>query len=157
MRKIVAGLFMSLDGVVESPDQWGFQYFNDEMSKGIVAGIAQADAVLLGRRTYLEFAKLWPNQGSEVPMADFLNNSPKYVVSATLDTLEWANSTLVTATSPRSSRSSSNSPARTSRSPVAPRWYGRCCATGYSMSSASISARSWSAPACASSTRSPIK
>ncbi len=96
MRKIVAGLLMSLDGVVESPDEWGFsRYFNDEMKEGIGAGIAQADAVLLGRRTYLAFAEQWPNQGSEVLMADFLNNSPKYVVSATLDTLPWANSNLI--------------------------------------------------------------
>jgi dihydrofolate reductase len=97
MRKIVAGLLMSLDGVVESPNEWGWsQYMNDEMTEGIVAGVAQADAVLLGRRTYVEFANLWPNQGSEVPMADFLNHSPKYVVSATLDTpLEWANAHLI--------------------------------------------------------------
>ena len=97
MRKIVAGLLISLDGVVESPSEWGFsRYFNDEMRDGIAAGIAQADAVLLGRRTYLEFARVWPNQGSDVLMADFLNNSPKYVVSTTLSTLEWANSSLVT-------------------------------------------------------------
>ena len=97
MRKIVAGLLISLDGVAESPNEWGFsQYFNDEMAKGIAAGIAQADAVLLGRRTYLEFVKIWPNQGSDVLMADFLNHSPKYVVSSTLKRLEWANSRLVT-------------------------------------------------------------
>ena len=97
MRKIVAGLLISLDGVVESPSAWGFsQYFNDEMRDGIQAGIAQADAVLLGRRTYLEFAGLWPSQGSDVLMADFLNNSPKYVVSTTLDTLGWAHSSLLT-------------------------------------------------------------
>ncbi len=96
MRKVVAGLLISLDGVVESPDEWGWsQYMNDEMTKGIVAGIAQADAVLLGRRTYLGFAKLWPNQSSDVPMADFLNNSPKYVVSATLGRLEWQPATLI--------------------------------------------------------------
>lgn len=96
MRKIAAGLLMSLDGVVESPDQWGFsRYFSDEMKEGIDAGIAQADAVLLGRRTYLAFAELWPNQSSEVLMADFLNNSPKYVVSSTLDSLPWANSILL--------------------------------------------------------------
>lgn len=90
MRKVVAGLLISLDGVAESPDIWGWsQYMNDEMIEGILAGIAQADAVLLGRRTYLEFAKLWPNQGSDVPMADFLNNSPKYVASSTLEALEW--------------------------------------------------------------------
>jgi dihydrofolate reductase len=96
MRKIVAGLLMSLDGVVESPGEWGFsRYFNDEMRDGIATGLAQADAVLLGRRTYLEFAEIWPQQGSDVLMADFLNKSPKYVASSTLDKVEWANSRLV--------------------------------------------------------------
>jgi dihydrofolate reductase len=94
MPKIVAGLAISLDGVVESPADWIL--LDDELAAVINAGVAQADAVLLGRRTYLEFAKLWPTQGGDVPMADFLNNSPKHIVSSTLDTLEWANSTLVT-------------------------------------------------------------
>lgn len=62
MRKIVAGLFMSLDGVVES-ENWGFPYFSEEITDAINAGIARADAVLLGRRTYLEFAEIWPTQG----------------------------------------------------------------------------------------------
>ena len=97
MRKVVAGLLISLDGVVESPGKWGWgEYMNEEMTRGIAAGVAEAGAVLLGRRTYLEFARIWPGQGSEVPMADFLNRSPKHVVSATLATpLEWANSTLL--------------------------------------------------------------
>jgi dihydrofolate reductase len=68
---------------------------NDEMREGISVGIAQADTVLLGRRTYLEFAKLWPNQSSDVLMANFLNNSAKYVVSSTLSTLEWQPATLI--------------------------------------------------------------
>jgi dihydrofolate reductase len=89
MRTIAAGLFISLDGVVESPGQWGFKFMNDEMSQGIAAGISQADTVLLCRRTYLEFAQLWPRQGSDVLMADFLNHSPKYVISTTLDTFSW--------------------------------------------------------------------
>jgi dihydrofolate reductase len=97
MRKIVAGLFMSLDGVVESPSTWAFsRYLDAEMAQAIGSGILAADAVLLGRRTYQEFAKLWPNQPSSVPMARFLNGSPKYVVSASLRAqLEWANSTLI--------------------------------------------------------------
>ncbi len=95
MRTIAAGLFISLDGVVESPGQWGFQFMNDEMSQGIAAGISLADTVLLGRRTYLEFAQMWPGQGSDVLMADFLNNSPKYVVSSTLDELSWQPAVLV--------------------------------------------------------------
>ncbi len=90
MRKIVAGLFISLDGVVETPDRWRSRYFTAEIAEMMAAGIAQADAVLMGRRLYQEFAGYWPNQGGDVPMADFLNQTPKYVVSATLDTpLEW--------------------------------------------------------------------
>jgi dihydrofolate reductase len=98
MRKIVAGLLMSLDGVVESPDRWGWpRYMNAEMSEAITAGIAHADAVLLGGRTYAQFAEMWPKQSSDVPMADFLNRSPKYVVSSTLQTpLAWANSSRIT-------------------------------------------------------------
>ena len=96
MRKVVAGLAITLDGVVEAPSQRNWMRYNDEMGEVIGAGIAQADAILLGRRTYLEFAALWPGLGSEVPMADFMNNTPKFIVSSTLHTLEWANSILVT-------------------------------------------------------------
>lgn len=95
MRKIVAGLAITLDGVVESPSSH-WLLFNDEMAEVIGAGVAHADAILLGRHTYLEFAELWPALGSDVPMADFMNNTPKYIVSSTLTTLEWRNSSLIT-------------------------------------------------------------
>jgi dihydrofolate reductase len=98
MRNIVAGMLMSLDGVVESPNDWGWsRYMNEEMSRGIMYGISQADAVLLGRRTYEEFARLWPSQASDVPMSDFLNKSPKYVVSSSSRIpLDWQPADLVT-------------------------------------------------------------
>lgn len=92
MRKIAAGLFISLDGVVEFPERWGFQYMDKDLSEEIVAGIAQADAVLLGPATYRLFAQMWPHQTDDVPMAKFLNHSPKYVVSRTpgkVGKLEW--------------------------------------------------------------------
>ncbi len=95
MRRIVAGLFMSLDGVVESPERWHFPYLNDEMGAAVGAAMAAADTMLLGRRTYEEFAGYWPHQGSDVPMADQMNTTPKLVVSTTLDRVEWQNSTLV--------------------------------------------------------------
>jgi dihydrofolate reductase len=95
MRKIVSGLFMSLDGVVESPSSWASPYFDDELFGWMAAGLPQADAIVLGRRTYLEFAELWPDQGSSLPMARFLNDTPKYVVSSTLETLEWGPATRV--------------------------------------------------------------
>ncbi|MGH8775307.1 MAG: dihydrofolate reductase family protein [Jiangellaceae bacterium] len=95
MRKIVAGLFASLDGVVEAPDQWHFPYYNDEMNDAVAAQIAAADAMLLGRHTYQEFASYWPQQGNDVPFAEHMNSTPKFVVSTTLDALDWQNSTLI--------------------------------------------------------------
>lgn len=88
-RKIVAGLFASLDCVVGEPEKWGFQYMTKAMSDQIVAGIAGSDAVLLGPRTYALFTRLWRHQRDDVPMAKFLNNSPKYVVSKTAGKLDW--------------------------------------------------------------------
>ena len=96
MRKIVAGLFISLDGVYESPDQWHFQYFNDEMGADVGGQAAESDTMLLGRQTYEEFASYWPHQGSEVEFADHMNNTPKVVVSSTLKSVEaWQNSALI--------------------------------------------------------------
>jgi dihydrofolate reductase len=97
MRKINAGLFMSLDGVVEAPRSWAFsRYLDAELAQIIGAGIREADAVLMGRRTYEEFARLWPTQPRSVPMAAFLNGSTKYVVSSSLrGPLEWTPSMLL--------------------------------------------------------------
>jgi len=96
MRKVTAGLFVSLDGVVESPEKWHFPYFNDEMGGAVEAAIAASDAMLLGRVTYQEFAAYWPGVSSEdEPFATHMNNTPKYVVSKTLDKAEWNNSTLI--------------------------------------------------------------
>jgi dihydrofolate reductase len=96
MRKVTAGLFVSLDGVTESPEKWQLPYFNDEMGEAIGAAMAAADAMLLGRVTYQEFASYWPGVSSEdQPFADYMNNTPKYVVSTSLDTVEWNNSTLI--------------------------------------------------------------
>lgn len=94
-RRIVGGLYMSLDGVVDSIDGWHHRYLDDEMTQSIDAALASADAVLLGRRTYLEFAELWPALGRDTRMARFMNESPKYVVSSSLATVGWDNSTLL--------------------------------------------------------------
>jgi dihydrofolate reductase len=96
MRKITAGLFTALDGVVEAPETWHFTYFNDEMGAVIEALSATADTMLLGRRTYQMFAGYWPNQGDDVEMAAQMNGIAKLVVSSTLDSVdEWQNSTLL--------------------------------------------------------------
>lgn len=94
VRKVVAGLFISLDGVVESPDQWQFDNFDKDMGTAMAAHIAQEDAILLGRTTYQEWEGYWPTSKDE-PYASHINNTPKYVFSYTLDRVEWGNSMLV--------------------------------------------------------------
>jgi dihydrofolate reductase len=96
MRKIVAGLFVSLDGVVEMPEQSIHPYFNDEVVELLRADQDEADAILLGRRTYEEFAAYWPDKtAADDPCADYINRTPKLVVSKTLRSVEWQNTTLI--------------------------------------------------------------
>ena len=97
MRKVIAAEFVSLDGVMESPDQWHFPYFNDEMGQTIGEGFAASDAMLMGRVLYEEWAAYWPQQDPEEnPVAEQMNGVQKYVVSTTLEEpLEWQNSTLI--------------------------------------------------------------
>jgi dihydrofolate reductase len=95
MRKITAGLFISLDGVVEAPDQWHFPYFNDEMGAVVGQSMAETGTMLLGRVTYEDFASFWPNQNADDPIAAQMNGTPKLVASTTLDSVEWQNSTLI--------------------------------------------------------------
>ncbi|HEU5101031.1 MAG TPA: dihydrofolate reductase family protein [Roseiflexaceae bacterium] len=95
MRKVIAGLFISLDGVVEAPEKWHFPYFNEKMQEAVGSSMADADAMLLGRVTYAEWTGYWPAQGDDDPVARYMNATPKFVVSRTLDTVEWNNSTLI--------------------------------------------------------------
>ena len=96
MRKLTASFFISLDGVVEAPQNWHFPYFDDEMGAVVGEAIAASDTFLLGRRTYEEWSAFWPHQDPAVnPMAAAMNETPKVVVSTTLDQVDWQNSTLL--------------------------------------------------------------
>jgi RibD C-terminal domain len=106
-RKLVSQLVVSLDGVVESREQWHLSYYNEEMQAAVDSQIVEGDILLLGRTTYEVLAAPLPNRGSDVSLADRINNMPKLVASTTLDTLHWQNSTLIGATSPGSSGASS--------------------------------------------------
>jgi dihydrofolate reductase len=94
VRKIKSYFFISLDGVVESPDKWHFPYFDDEMGEAVGAGFATADALLMGRVLYDEWAAYWPDHADE-PFGDVMNSIKKYVVSDNLRTAEWQNAEIV--------------------------------------------------------------
>ena len=96
MAKVIAQTFLTIDGVMESPDKWQLQngLFDDKMGEPIGNAFQSAGALLLGRVTYQEFAAHWPNQKDD-PFADLLNNLPKYVVSNSLGSVDWKNSRIV--------------------------------------------------------------
>jgi dihydrofolate reductase len=94
MRKIVAGLFISLDGVVEAPEQWTYAYANPEIDQEVQSQFARSDTLLVGRTTYQTFAASFAGQTGG--FADIMNGTPKIVVSQTLKSADWENSVLVT-------------------------------------------------------------
>jgi dihydrofolate reductase len=93
MRKVVAGYFLSLDGVAESPDRFVTEW-DDVTDAAGEALIATQDAVILGRRSYDEWSAYWPGSDIE-PFATFINAVPKYVATST-PLAEWANATAIT-------------------------------------------------------------
>ena len=95
MGKIVSKFFMSLDGVVEAPDQWHFDYFNDEMGASIQDGQDRCDAYLMGRVLYEQWADHWPAQADEEGFGPFINTVEKYVVSNTLTEATWNPTTIL--------------------------------------------------------------
>ncbi|CAN5318944.1 MAG: hypothetical protein ACR2JP_02625 [Acidimicrobiia bacterium] len=87
MRRVVAALFIALDGVTEAPGQWQDE-FDEDMGVAMVEALATQDAVLLGRVTYQEWASYWPNAEVDMPFKHLINTTPKYVPSTTLQGIE---------------------------------------------------------------------
>jgi len=104
MGRIVVTEFISLDGVIEAPGGgedykhagWTFEFDRGEEGDAFkLDEVLEADAQLLGRRTYEGFAAAWPNYSDEVGFANKMNSMPKYVVSKTLESADWNNSTIL--------------------------------------------------------------
>ncbi|GIU56551.1 Dihydrofolate reductase [Arthrobacter sp. 49Tsu3.1M3] len=96
MRKLTAGLFCSVDGVVEDPFKWQFDSFDEELGAGMGEMMGRIDTALLGRVGYQQWAEYWPNAESDADFAGFINPLPKFVASRTLTgELEWQNSRLI--------------------------------------------------------------
>ncbi len=95
MRKVVVSEYVTLDGVMEGPDKWSFQFWTDEGARFKFDELFACDAILLGRVTYQGFAAAWPSMKDDEGFSDRMNNIPKFVVSTTLEKAEWNNSTLI--------------------------------------------------------------
>jgi dihydrofolate reductase len=94
---IYASMFLTLDGVMEAPHVWHPAYVSEESRTVLAEQMASATAMLLGRRTYDDFAGYWPYQPSEVPLAHATNSIRKYVVSRTLSAPGWNKTTVLDA------------------------------------------------------------
>ncbi|WP_127754720.1 dihydrofolate reductase family protein [Devosia sp. 1566] len=96
MRKLIAGLFYSVDGVAEAPDQFQFDSFDEELSALMDQTISSIDTVLMGRVGFEQWASYWPNASQDLDFAEFINGVPKYVASETLTPpLAWSNAELI--------------------------------------------------------------
>lgn len=105
MRKIIASTFVTLDGVMEAPGHgdttlpahrgWSEPFMNDEIGALMFEQMQATDALLLGRKTYQDFAAFWPQVPEGDPFGKMMNGMTKYVVSTTLHTAEWNNSSLI--------------------------------------------------------------
>lgn len=90
VRKLIAYLFISVDGVVEAPNR----FLRDDLYQDLDPldqTLGEQDAVLLGRKTYEEWSAYWPDSDIE-PFASFINAVPKHVVSSALSDFTWTNS-----------------------------------------------------------------
>ena len=90
--RLVATEYLTLDGVFEEPGHWSFPYFNEEASQFKWDELQATDALLLGRKTYEGFARAWPTMEGTGEFGVKMNTMPKYVVTSTLDQLEWSGS-----------------------------------------------------------------
>jgi dihydrofolate reductase len=95
MRKVIVSTNVTLDGRVDEVLDWALPFDDDEFVKYHTELLRNSDGVLLGRRTYEQFAAVWPSRSGDSPVADPINSMPKYVASTTLKDLEWENSHLI--------------------------------------------------------------
>ena len=96
MARIILAAFVSLDGVMEAPEEWHFPFIDDEVGKHMFDEIFKVEALLLGRVTYDIYAATWPGRDNgENPVAAHFNRIPKYVVSTTLTAATWNNAHLI--------------------------------------------------------------
>ena len=93
--RLVATEYLSLDGVFEEPGHWSFPFFNDEAGQFKWSELQASDALLLGRKTYEGFAAAWPTMKGTGEFGEKMNTMTKYVVSSTLDRVDWPGSKLV--------------------------------------------------------------
>ena len=96
MRKLTVVNNLTLDGVMQAPEEWAGPYADEVLMQRAREGMARTGVMLFGRRTYEHMAAFWPQQTDGNPFTEHLNKTRKYVVSTTLEEpLPWVNSTVL--------------------------------------------------------------
>jgi dihydrofolate reductase len=95
MRRIINSTYMSLDGVVQDPQNWTFSYRDAAAETFAHDQLFSCDALLMGRQTYEGFAAYWPTAKDTDGTAERMNALPKYVVSDSLSEPKWNNTTVI--------------------------------------------------------------
>jgi len=93
VRRVIASVHVTLDGVMGAPEEWSFQFFDEESERHAADELLAVDALLMGRVTYQEFAEYWPSATDAI--GERMNAVPKYVASTTVRDFEWRNCTLL--------------------------------------------------------------
>ena len=94
MGKLTATSFITFDNVVVDPHLWSGDYQSEDTGVLNDSVLRESDAMVLGRTTYEGFAAAWPSRSGD-PFSDKFNSMPKYVVSTTLRTADWNNTTIL--------------------------------------------------------------
>jgi dihydrofolate reductase len=94
MRRVINSTYMSIDGVVQEPQLWVFDYRSEDLDQHTVDLVLGAGAIIMGRRAYESFSNAWPTRTDDTGMADRMNTLPKYVASDTLTDPAWNNTTV---------------------------------------------------------------
>ncbi|REE97196.1 dihydrofolate reductase family protein [Thermomonospora umbrina] len=93
MGRVINSTFISLDGVINHMDKWHFDFVDDETNDIAMEQLQAAESLLMGRNTYEVYAAAWPTRDGA--LADRINSMRKYVVSTTLKSADWANTTVI--------------------------------------------------------------
>ncbi|MER6675052.1 dihydrofolate reductase family protein [Streptomyces sp. NPDC000983] len=95
MRRIINSTYLSLDGDIEKLDRWSFDYWSDDLERYAHKLLFAADALLMGRETYVNFESAWSRRAGADAFSDRMNDIDKYVVSSTLNGGAWGTTTVL--------------------------------------------------------------
>ena len=98
MRTITAGMFITLDGVIEAPEKWNPPYYDEELNRAVLPQFTDSGLHLYGRRSYELYRSVFTGPAAErIAHAQLMTETPKLLVSSTVDRADWGPTTVIPA------------------------------------------------------------